>query len=176
MKTALVSIGILVSFLLWNTAPHEVEEWDRLEQNNEVVQAVVEKEELVLPKAFGEDIWSLGQFLESYDSPLVGQEKLIIETSEEYGVDWKMVVAIMCAETSCGKVRNYEWNIWGYGVTSDEYTSDGWMTFEEALHTFCKSYSVAYGKYGSDVQAISDANYNYRDSWVISVTKFYDEI
>ena len=180
MKTVYISIGILVSFLAWyGFAPHEeVEKMDRIDQNKEIVKIEEEVEEIQLSKPFGEDIWQLTQFLEDYGSPIADEAGLIIEVSNEYNVDWKLVVAIMCTESSCGKAKINDYNLWGYGVTSSGYltSNESWGTLEEALHTFCSSYSRNYGEYGSDIEAISRAGYNTNQSWIDTVTLFYNRI
>jgi len=61
----------------------------------------------------------LRKFLESYRSPLAPYADYILETSEKYGLDWRLLVGIAGNESLFGRVIPYEsYNAWGWGIHS----------------------------------------------------------
>ncbi len=61
----------------------------------------------------------LGDFLASYHSPLVPYASFILETSEKYGLDWRLLTAISGNESLFGRVTPPNcYNAWGWGIHS----------------------------------------------------------
>lgn len=61
----------------------------------------------------------LRRFLESYHSPLVPYTDFILETSEKYGLDWRLLTAISGNESLFGRVTPPDcYNAWGWGIHS----------------------------------------------------------
>ena len=61
----------------------------------------------------------LKEFLESYHSPLVPYTNFILETSEKYGLDWRLLTAISGNESLFGRVTPPDcYNAWGWGIHS----------------------------------------------------------
>ena len=61
----------------------------------------------------------LGDFLDSYHSPLVPYASFILETSEKYGLDWRLLTAISGNESLFGRVTPPNcYNAWGWGIHS----------------------------------------------------------
>lgn len=59
------------------------------------------------------------QFLESYRSPLASYSDYILEISEKYGLDWRLLVGIAGNESLFGRVvPDDSYNAWGWGVHS----------------------------------------------------------
>lgn len=63
----------------------------------------------------------LRAYLESKNSPMVGEAEAFVEAADTYGVDWKLVPAITGVESTFGKFvpGSYErssYNGWGWGV------------------------------------------------------------
>lgn len=58
-------------------------------------------------------------YLESVKSPMVGYEQVLIDTAEQYGLDWTLLAAIAGTESTFGKrmpyqcVNPYGWGIYG---------------------------------------------------------------
>ncbi|MEX0887795.1 MAG: hypothetical protein WDZ67_00205, partial [Patescibacteria group bacterium] len=61
----------------------------------------------------------LKRFLASYKSPLVPYADFILETSEKYGLDWRLLTAISGNESLFGRVTPPDcYNAWGWGIHS----------------------------------------------------------
>ncbi|GAI07781.1 unnamed protein product, partial [marine sediment metagenome] len=61
----------------------------------------------------------LRKFLESYRSPLAPYANYILEISEKYGLDWRLLTGISGNESLFGRVIPYEsHNAWGWGIHS----------------------------------------------------------
>lgn len=61
----------------------------------------------------------LHDFLASYHSPLVPYANLILEISEKYGLDWRLLTAIAGNESLFGRVTPPDcYNAWGWGIHS----------------------------------------------------------
>ena len=61
----------------------------------------------------------LHDFLASYHSPLVPYASFILETSEKYGLDWRLLTAISGNESLFGRVTPPNcYNAWGWGIHS----------------------------------------------------------
>lgn len=82
----------------------------------------------------------LKEFLESYHSPMVPYANLILETSEKYGFDWRLLTAISGNESLFGRVMPANpitggecYNAWGWGIHSrGTLCFDNW---EEGIET-----------------------------------------
>lgn len=57
--------------------------------------------------------------LSKYNSPMIGLEDVLIQTAEQYGLDWTLMAAIAGTESSFGKrmpyacINPYGWGIYG---------------------------------------------------------------
>ena len=61
----------------------------------------------------------LRRFLASYLSPLVPYTDFILEVSEKYGLDWRLLTAISGNESLFGRVTPPDcYNAWGWGIHS----------------------------------------------------------
>jgi len=79
--------------------------------------AVVTMGETYVPKSARPVI--LREFLESYHSPLSPYADYILEVSEKYGLDWRLLTAIAGNESLFGRVIPYNsYNAWGWGIHS----------------------------------------------------------
>lgn len=59
------------------------------------------------------------KFLASYNSPLTTHTDHILEISDRYGLDWRLLVGIAGNESLFGRVIPYEsYNAWGWGIHS----------------------------------------------------------
>ncbi len=58
----------------------------------------------------------LEKFLEKYNSPLIANAKTFVATADRYGLDYKLLPAISCMESLCGKMLIPEsYNPFGWG-------------------------------------------------------------
>lgn len=144
----------------------------------EEVVSIIEEEIVVEEEVIDTRVEELETFLKSFNSPVASEAESIIRISEKYGVDYKIVVSIMCAESSCAKHQGYGYNVWGWGVTDSGYIkgiqAQKWDTFENALETFCSAFSKQYA--GLSIVGVSQRGYNTRQSWINSVSYFYNQI
>jgi hypothetical protein len=61
----------------------------------------------------------LRRFLDSYNSPLVPYTDFILEISEKYELDWRLLTAISGNESLFGRVTPPDcYNAWGWGIHS----------------------------------------------------------
>jgi len=61
----------------------------------------------------------ISKYLEKYQSPMAPYADLIVETSDKYGLDWRLLVAIAQQESNLGKkAPSNSYNAWGWGVHS----------------------------------------------------------
>ncbi len=61
----------------------------------------------------------LRQFLESYNSPLAPYSDYILDVSDKYNLDWRLLTGIAGNESLFGRVVPYEsYNAWGWGIHS----------------------------------------------------------
>jgi hypothetical protein len=71
-------------------------------------------------------------YLERYNSPLLGHEEYIVKRSDEMGMDFRLITAIAQQESNLCKVipaRTY--NCWGWGIHSEGTL--GFDSYEEAI-------------------------------------------
>ncbi|MAG59494.1 hypothetical protein CMO96_01755 [Candidatus Woesebacteria bacterium] len=59
------------------------------------------------------------QYLEKYNSPLLGYEEKIIEESDKKSLDFRLLTAIAQQESNlCKKIPSESYNCWGWGIHS----------------------------------------------------------
>ncbi len=82
----------------------------------------------------------IARYLKKWNSPLLPYSEMIFDLSEQYEIDWKLILAIGQQESNlCKKIPDGSHNCWGYGIHSK--SNLGFDSYELAL----KSY-VAYLK------------------------------
>lgn len=80
----------------------------------------------------------LRRFLESYHSPLVPYAGYILEVSEKYNLDWRLLTAIAGNESLFGRVVPHNsYNAWGWGVHSQGTVRFG--SWEEGIERVTRS-------------------------------------
>lgn len=80
----------------------------------------------------------LRRFLESYHSPLAPYADYILEISEKYSLDWRLLTAIAGNESLFGRVvPNNSYNAWGWGVHSQGTVRFG--SWEEGIERVARS-------------------------------------
>ncbi len=66
----------------------------------------------------------LEKFFEKYDSPLAGSAATFITVADKYDMDYRLLPAISCLESGCGKVLiPGTYNAWGWGIYGKNYIS-----------------------------------------------------
>ena len=91
----------------------------------------------------------LEEFFDKYNSPLKSHSQDFVDTAEKYGLDYKLLPAIACMESSCGKNLIQEsYNPFGWGIYGNQaiYFKD----YTEAIDTVGKGISENYVAKGYD--------------------------
>jgi len=81
--------------------------------------------------------------LERYQSPMVGMEKLLIETAENWGLDWTIMAAIAGTESSFAKRMPQNCNNpYGWGIYGDHKLC--FASLEESVNAVAKGLATKY--------------------------------
>ena len=82
-------------------------------------------------------------FLLNYDSPLAPYARDFVETSDRYGLDFRLLPAIAMQESNAGlKIPDSSHNAWGFGVYGDEAL--GFKNWETAIDTVGRELKAEY--------------------------------
>jgi len=110
----------------------------------------------------------LGLYLKKHKSPLLGKEKFIVEMSDKYGLDFRLLVAIAQKESGlCRVIPEGSFNCWGWGVHSngtlrfdsyedgleavskgikENYIGKGYITIEQIMTKYANSASTTWAE------------------------------
>ena len=89
----------------------------------------------------------LRQFLGRYSSPLEEYSKYIVEVSDRYSLDYRLLPAIAMQEsTLCEKAPADSYNCWGFGIYGGKVTR--FESFEQAIETIARTLSQNYHAQG----------------------------
>jgi len=116
-------------------------------------------------------------YLARYKSPLLPYAGLIIELSDNYGFDYRWIVAIAQQESNlCKKIPKDSHNCWGYGVHSK-----GTLRFENydlALRSFASYLKTQYFDKGYNTIELIMNKYcpHSNGSWAYGIKQFFNEI
>src|SRR3989344_7069236 len=82
-------------------------------------------------------------FLERNNSPLAPYSNLLIETSDKYGLDWRLLVAIAMKESGvCKAIPEDSHNCWGWGIHSQGTLM--FSSYEEGIETVARGIKDKY--------------------------------
>lgn len=96
-----------------------------------------------------EKIESLEKFFEAQKSPLRDDADTFVRVAEKYGLDYRLLPAISCMESSCGKrMLPNSYNPFGWGIYGKNAIY--FASFEEAIETVGKGISEKYVSKGLD--------------------------
>lgn len=85
----------------------------------------------------------LRQYLSRYESPLIPYADYIVQKSDEYGIDFRLPVAIARQESAlCRFIPEGTYNCWGWGVHSKGTL--GFETWEAGIETVIKGLKEDY--------------------------------
>ena len=71
-------------------------------------------------------------YLERYDSPLLGHEEYIVQRSDEMGMDFRLITAIAQQESNlCKVIPPKTYNCWGWGIHSEGTL--GFKSYKDAI-------------------------------------------
>ena len=117
------------------------------------------------------------QYLESYRSPLAPIAEFIIQTSDKYGLDYRLTTAIAQQESNlCRYIPSGSHNCWGWGIHSQG--SLGFSSYEEALEAVSQGLKENYIDQGYVTPEEIMAKYTplSNGSWAIGVGKFMGDM
>ncbi len=88
-------------------------------------------------------ILNLKQFFRKYNSPLYNQAEYIVQTSDKYRFDYRLLPAIAMQESGlCQNVPANSHNCWGWGIYGNTVTS--YSSYEEAIDAVSKGIREQY--------------------------------
>ena len=91
----------------------------------------------------------LEKFLEKYNSPMVENVDTFVEVADTYGMDYRLLPAISCMESTCGRhLIEGTYNPFGWGIYGSNYIA--FNSYDEAIRTVGKGISEGYIQKGLD--------------------------
>lgn len=91
----------------------------------------------------------LEEFFDEYKSPLKGHAETFVKTAEKYNIDYKILPAISCMESTCGKkIIPNSYNPFGWGIHGKQYIS--FKSFDEAIEKVGEGLNKGYFSKGLD--------------------------
>ncbi len=117
------------------------------------------------------------QYLASYNSPLEPHAEYLVESSDMYGLDYRLLTAIAQQESNlCKKIPPLSYNCWGWGIHSEG--SLGFSSFEEGIDVVSQGIKENYidKGYTTVEEIMSKYTPLSRGSWAFGVNKFMGDI
>lgn len=117
------------------------------------------------------------QYLENYKSPLAPHAQDILDTSEKYGLDFRLLVAIAQQESNlCKKIPENSYNCWGWGVHSRGTLR--FSNYKEAMDAVAKGIREEYIDKGYTTPEEIMAKYTPLSpgTWAVGVRQFLEEM
>ena len=92
---------------------------------------------------------ALTEFFELYNSPLKGNVDTFIEIADKYEIDYRLIPAISCMESTCGKfLIEGSYNPFGWGIYGDNAIY--FKNYDEAITTVGEGLNKGYFAKGLD--------------------------
>jgi len=119
----------------------------------------------------------IGQYLTNYGSILEPYASLIVDTSDKYSLDFRLITAIAQQESNlCKLMPQKSYNCWGWGIHSEG--SLGFTSFEQGIEEVSKGLKEEYIDRG--YQTIDEIMTKYtplsNGSWALGVNQFMIEM
>jgi hypothetical protein len=88
-------------------------------------------------------IANLKVFFRKHNSDLYEHTEFIVQTSDKYGLDYRLLPAIAMQEsTLCKNIPHHSYNCWGWGIYGDMVTR--FSSYEEAIDTVARGLKKYY--------------------------------
>ena len=117
------------------------------------------------------------KYLKKYNSPMAPYADLIVATSDEYDLDWRLLVAIAQQESNLGKkAPANSYNAWGWGVHSQGTLH--FSSWQEGIETVAKGLKEKYldKGYTTPEEIMSKYTPLSSGSWAFGVNQFIEEL
>lgn len=114
-------------------------------KKNQFYASYIEKNESPKTKAELSDsrVANLKAFFRKYSSPLYDYAEKIVEVSDKYGFDYRLLPAIAMQESNlCRVIPENSYNCWGWGIYGDLVTK--FKSYDEAIETVAKGLKREY--------------------------------
>ena len=111
------------------------------------------------------------------NSPLYEHSEYIVQISDKYGMDYKLIPAISIQESgACNAIPENSYNCWGWGIYGDTVTR--FSSYEEAIETVAKGLKRDYIDKGlvTPEQIMSKYTPSSNGSWARGVTDIWGNI
>lgn len=122
----------------------------------------------------------VAKFLERYKSPMQPYDqygKMLVETADRYGLDYRLLPAIAMQESNlCKKIPENSYNCLGFGIHSKGTLR--FASYEEAFNTAAKTLKTNYVDKGLDTPEKIMTKYTpgSNGSWALSVNRWISEM
>lgn len=115
-------------------------------------------------------VTALEQYLQKRGSYLAKHASLIVQLSDQYGVDYRLVVAISGVESGYCKVNFKPYNCWGFGRYS-------WVSEEDGIRSYFALMNKGYFTKGKRTPETIATPYNpWPDKWAAKVYVHYAQM
>jgi hypothetical protein len=120
---------------------------------------------------------SLKQFFRRYGSPLEPFAEDVVESADQYGLDWRLIPAIGMQESNlCHKIPENSYNCWGFGIYGKTVTR--FDNYKDAIYTVTKTLATKYKTRGlvtpEEIMTMYTPSSN--GSWARGVNEFMGEL
>ncbi len=116
-------------------------------------------------------------YLKKYKSPLLPHAKELVDISDKYDLDWRLLAAIAQQESNlCKKIPENSYNCWGYGIYGDLVTR--FSSYVDGMDTVARGLKRNYVDKGLDTPEKIMAKYTppSQGSWAKGVNQFLSDI
>ena len=117
------------------------------------------------------------QFFEKYKSPLEPFAQSVIDSADQYGLDFRLIPAIAMQESNlCHKIIIDSYNCWGFGIYGKKVTR--FTSYEEGIETVTRTLAKNYIQNGLETPEEIMTKYtpSSNGSWADSVNYFMDQL
>lgn len=118
------------------------------------------------------------QYLEAYNSPLVPYSDFIVQTSDKYQLDFRLIPAIAQQESNlCKVIPPGSYNCWGWGINSASNLS--FDSYQDGIDTVAKGLKKEYLNKGLNTVPQIMSKYNPNSpggAWAQGVQEFMDQM
>lgn len=115
---------------------------------------------------------NLKRFFRLHDSPLYGLAGYIVDVSDEYGFDYRLLPAIAMTEsTLCRNIPENSYNCWGWGINSTQTIR--FASYDEGIKTVARGLKKHYIDQGLNTPEAIMAKYApHSRSWADRINQF----